>query len=136
MKPTTAATHKIAIGLSAMCTIHCLALPLVLALVPSMAALGLDNEAFHLWMVLAVIPTSVYALTMGCKQHKRYRVVVLGGAGLGLLATAVLLGESAGELGEKLLTVAGASLVAFGHLWNYRLCQQPSDCACPTSSNG
>ncbi|KUJ84770.1 MerC domain-containing protein [Microbulbifer flavimaris] len=134
MKRTQAVTDKLAIGLSAMCTLHCLALPLILALVPSLAALQLDNEAFHVWMVVAVIPTSIYALTMGCKQHKRYRVLLLGVAGLTLLAAAVVLGEQTGELGEKILTVSGASLVALGHLWNFRLCRKPSNCACPESN--
>jgi len=135
MKSTTAATDKFAIGLSVMCSIHCLVLPLILALVPSLAALQLNNEAFHFWMVIAVIPTSIYALTMGCKQHKRYRVLLLGLAGLALLTGAVLFGERAGELGEKVLTLLGASLVAFGHLWNFHLCRQPSNCPCPESNS-
>ena len=134
MKSTIATMDKVAIGLSAMCTIHCLALPLLLALVPSVAALGLDKEAFHLWVVMAVIPTSFYALTMGCKHHKRYRVLLPGVAGLTLISAAVFLGEHIGELREKILTVAGASLLAQGHLWNYRLCRHPSDCPCPKSN--
>ena len=98
-----------------------------------MAALQLDNEAFHFWILVAVIPTSVYALTLGCKQHKRYRLLILGFIGLGLLVLALALGEERiGEAGEKILTLIGAGFVAFGHWFNYRLChaQKHKDCAC------
>ncbi|MDC9724724.1 MAG: MerC domain-containing protein [Gammaproteobacteria bacterium] len=126
-------TDKLSISLSLLCAIHCLALPVILTLLPSLAALQLDNEAFHYWMVLAVIPTSIYALTMGCKRHKHFRLLLIGGAGLALLVLAVVLGEEAiGESGEKILTLLGATLVAIGHFWNFRLCRQ-QDCACPDS---
>lgn len=50
---------KFAIGLSAMCAIHCLAVPVLLVLLPSAAALGLGNEQFHFWMLVAVLPSSL-----------------------------------------------------------------------------
>ncbi len=133
-------TDKFAISLSLMCVIHCLALPVLLALLPGMAVLQLDNEAFHLWMVVAVLPTSIYALTLGCKQHKRYQLLILGTIGLALLVMALVLGEERiGEAGEKILTVLGAGFVAVGHWFNYRLClshkysrtQKYKDCNCP-----
>ena len=133
MKTAQTVTDRLAIGLSMMCVIHCLALPLLLALLPSMAALQLDNEAFHIWMVIAVLPTSIYALTLGCKQHKRYRLLFLGSIGLALLVIALGLGEEhIGEAGEKTLTVLGAGFVALGHWFNYRLCRLPrqQDCVC------
>lgn len=134
MNTTQAVTDKLAIGLSLGCAIHCLFLPILLVLLPSMAVLQLDNEAFHFWMLVAVIPTSIYALTLGCKQHKRYRLLILGFIGLALLILALALGEERiGEAGEKILTVIGASFVAFGHWFNYRLCraQKHEDCGCP-----
>ncbi|WP_406609138.1 MerC domain-containing protein [Agarivorans sp. JK6] len=134
MKVTQAIGDKFAIGLSFACAIHCLVLPLLFVLVPSMVALPLHNEAFHLWMVVAVIPISAYALTMGCKQHKRTKVLLWGIAGLALLILAVALGEDRiGEIGEKSLTLLGATLVAVGHWMNYRLCHQHdhNNCDCP-----
>ena len=135
MKTAQVITDKLAIGLSLMCAIHCLAITSLLALLPSMVALPLENEAFHLWMVVAVIPSSFYALTLGCKQHKRYRLVILGSIGLALLVLAVVLGEELiGEAGEKMLTVFGACFVAAGHWFNFRLCQAQEhiDCASPS----
>jgi len=138
------ALDKTAIGLSLLCAAHCLALPLVLVLLPSLAALQLNYEAFHFWMVIAVLPTSLYALTMGCKQHKRYRLLLLGSVGLILLVSAVVLGEAViGELGEKALTLVGAAFIAYGHYTNFRLCQlrqhqsqsQHQDCSCHSHSS-
>tara|TARA_Y100000590_G_C15603634_1_gene971096 strand:- start:67 stop:501 length:435 start_codon:yes stop_codon:yes gene_type:complete len=140
MKTAQAITDKLAIGLSLMCAIHCLAITSLIALLPSMVALGLDNEeVFHLWMVMAVLPSSAYALTLGCKQHKRYRLLIWGSIGLILLVMALVLGEERiGEAGEKILTVLGAGFVAVGHWFNFRLCQAQKhrDCACPANSTG
>ena len=127
---------KLAIGLSLTCAIHCLALPFLLIVLPNFAALNLDNEAFHVWMVVAVIPTSIYALFMGCKQHKRYELLKYGLIGLTLLILAVTLGEEViGELWEKLLTVAGAMFVAYGHYRNFQLCQNQEDCKCDSKEH-
>lgn len=139
MKTIRAFTDKFAISLSLLCTIHCLLLPALLITLPSLAALHLDNEAFHFWMVVAVLPTSIYALTLGCKQHKRYGLLVLGIAGLISLTMAVMLGEETiGETGEKILTVLGSIMVATGHLLNYRSCQrqQRIDCDCSEPQKG
>ena len=125
-------TDKFAIGLSLICAVHCLALPLLLIILPSIIALQLDNEVFHTLIIITVLPVSIFALTLGYKQHKSNWLLMLGFTGLLLLVIAVILGEeTTGEFGEKLLTVLGASLVAAGHLWNFRLCQQLAYCACP-----
>jgi acid stress-induced BolA-like protein IbaG/YrbA len=70
MKALPISTDKIAISLSTLCVIHCLSLPLLVALLPSFTVLSLHGEAFHFWMVVAVIPISLFALQMGCKKHK------------------------------------------------------------------
>ena len=128
-------TDKTAMGLSLLCAFHCLAFPSALVLLPSLAALSLDGEVFHLWMVIAVIPTSAIALTLGCKRHQRYRVTLLGAVGLLVLTAAALAGtEVLGEPGEKALTVLGAAVIALGHYWNYRLCQHGVPCECPATA--
>ncbi|MEM6406410.1 MAG: MerC domain-containing protein [Pseudomonadota bacterium] len=131
MKNFQALTDKVAIGLSVTCTIHCLAFPLIIIFLPAFAALPLADEAFHIWMVIAVVPTSGYALTLGCKQHKRYQLLGFGAAGLLCLILAAILGEERlGEAGEKTLTTIGAMILAYGHYRNYRLCQERTSCAC------
>ena len=129
MLNTRALADKAGITLSLLCAIHCMALPLLIVLVPSLASLGLQDEAFHFWMVIAVIPTSAYALTMGCKKHKRFRLLTIGSVGLGLLIIAAFFGHDLlGEFWEKALTVAGATVIALGHFYNYSLCQRHQTC--------
>ena len=130
MKNLQAIADKTAISLSFVCTLHCLAIPFLVVSLPAIAALNLGDEAFHLWMIVAVIPISLFALTLGCKKHKSFSVLILGVAGLLVLIASALLGHDLlGETGEKLLTVIGASLIAAGHLSNHRLCQR-AHCEC------
>lgn len=122
---------RAAMGLSTLCAIHCLLLPVLVTLLPAIAGVGLDDEAFHVWMVVLVLPVSVYALVSGCRVHKRLSVLLLGLAGLLVLLAAIILGHAVlGDIGERAATLFGALLVAFSHLRNYRLCQTDASCEC------
>jgi len=131
MNPISSYTNNVAIGLSALCLLHCLASPLLLVLLPGLSALQLENEAFHTWLLVGVIPTSVFSLFMGCRQHHRYRVVSLGICGLLFLILAVLVGDGEnGKILEKILTLIGASIVGLSHYLNFRLCRRLEECNC------
>lgn len=123
---------KAAVGLSALCVVHCLVMPLTAVLVPSFLALGVENELVHLWLIAAVIPLSLFALTLGCRKHRDKWVLVIGALGLLTLCLAALLGHDLlGELGEKSLTLSGATLIAISHIRNFSLCRDESSCGCP-----
>ncbi|MDA0237950.1 MAG: MerC domain-containing protein [Proteobacteria bacterium] len=130
MRSIQAITDRTSIGLSLVCAVHCLFVPVLLVAVPSLASLPLDNEAFHAWMLVAVLPISIFALTLGCKKHKQYKILALGLLGLSSLVSALLFESLVGETGEKLLTLLGAGLIAWGHLTNFRLCQQHDKPTC------
>ena len=123
-------TDKFAIGLSMACAVHCLLTPLLLVAIPSLGVLGLENELFHATMALLVIPTSIISLMIGCKTHKNYKLFVYSFLGLSLLTSALFLHEVVGETGEKILTIIGATLIAYSHYRNFRLCQAHHDCHC------
>jgi len=100
-------------------------------MLPTVKSLQLDNEAFHIWMLLAVLPTSLYALTLGCKQHKRWHLLAVGSMGIAfLLFGAFVAGPSLGEEGEKTFTLIGAGLLVVSHVKNYGLCQRKDVCGC------
>lgn len=131
MKFLTNSLDKSAITLSALCVIHCLLLPVLIVLLPSLAATGLDNEMFHIMMVTLVLPISIYALTMGCKKHKKQSVAYTGVIGLLILVAALVFGEShLGEAGEKLWTTIGSVIISIAHIRNFKLCQQSESCSC------
>ncbi len=131
MNQLTSYTNNLSIGLSGLCIVHCLATPLLIVLLPSLTALGLENEAFHRWLLVMVIPTCLYSLSMGCKQHQNYHVLTIGIVGLMFLISALLMEDFAnGELLEKVLTVTGACIIAVGHYLNFRLCREHTKCEC------
>ena len=118
-------TDRAAISLSLLCSIHCLMLPAALVLIPTLASLPMGEEAFHKWMLVAVIPVSIFALAMGCKKHKHYQLLTYGLVGIGILVIAALLGHDlVGETGEKILTVIGSLVMVYGHYRNHKLCVQ------------
>ena len=115
---------KAAISLSLLCAIHCLAFPLAVVALPTVAALNLDGEVFHLWLLVVVIPASLVALCLGCRKHNNYSVLITGLTGLAILVIAAWLAHDLGETLEKALTLTGAVIIAMGHFYNHRLCQQ------------
>ncbi|MEM1412610.1 MAG: MerC domain-containing protein [Pseudomonadota bacterium] len=115
---------RTAIGLSALCIVHCLALPLLIVLLPSLAALPFADERFHLLLVFLVVPTSAIALFMGCRRHRDRSVLAWGLTGVVILLLTALYGHDlVGEVGERAFTVLGAVMVAIGHIRNFRLCR-------------
>ncbi|CAA0108676.1 Uncharacterised protein [Halioglobus japonicus] len=130
MNPLSTSIDKAAIGLSMICAVHCLLLPVVIVMLPTLAATTFGDEQFHQWMLLAVLPTSLVALTMGCQQHRSMSVLAIGVVGLTILTLAVLFGHAwLGEVWEKAASLTGASLIALSHLRNHTLCKrQQCDC--------
>jgi hypothetical protein len=115
---------KVAIGLSTACAVHCLLLPIFLILLPALGTSVFGDEIFHQWLLIAVIPTSLIALTMGCRQHKNLSVMIFGLLGLAILIATVFFGHDLlGEAGEKIASVLGAAFIALGHIKNSSLCK-------------
>ena len=130
MKNIQTVSDKTAISLSIVCALHCLALPSLLVILPSLTALNLADEMVHLWMLVAVIPISIYALTMGCRKHKQLSIMLLGLVGLAVLIAAALLGHDIlGEAGEKAVVTTGAFIIAVSHWQNHQLCRR-LNCEC------
>ena len=124
MKSASINIDKVAIGLSTVCTVHCLLLPIILVMLPALSTNIFGDEIFHQWLLIAVIPTSLIALTMGCRQHKNLSVMIFGLLGLAILIPTAFFGhELLGEAGEKIASVLGAAFIALGHIRNSSLCK-------------
>ena len=131
MTPLVPTADKAAVSLSALCVLHCLALPIALTLFPPLAAFGLQEEWAHKFLLVSVIPISLYALTLGCRQHRSVWVAAAGFLGVLFLVAAATVGHRFfGEGSETLLTLVGAILVAVSHVLNFRLCRASGDCRC------
>ena len=117
---------KIAISFSVVCALHCLLLPIAVIFLPSISATFLGTEDFHKTLLYFVIPSSIIALSLGCKMHGKYEVYSYGFFGIGALLFASFFGHDYfGEVGEISLTLIGAGVVSLGHYKNQKLC---ADC--------
>lgn len=117
-----------AVMLSGICMLHCLALPLVLTILPIVNVTLVDESTFHTLMLVVILPVSLVALAIGCRQHKDLLTIVLGATGLAVLTLTALFGhEFLGLTGERLVTSIGGLVLAGAHIQNYRCCRR-NDC--------
>ncbi len=127
---TQLTTDKFAMSLSMICLIHCLFAPSFIILTSAFLSFSYDNEFMHKMILLLAVPISIFALTMGYKNHKTISFLLIGILGLLILILAVLLGERMlGEYGEKGLTLLGTIFVTYSHYKNYQVCIN-LDCSC------
>ena len=87
-----AVLDRFSIGFSTLCLLHCLAVPVLVSVVPVFATFALADERFHLALVAIVVPTSVIALCLGCRLHKSRRILICGFAGVFVLVVAAIPG--------------------------------------------
>ena len=110
---------RVAIGASVACLLHCAALPLALAVLPFLGTALFVPDDFHLWMLGLAVPAALLGLVGGRALHGRKHPLIIGMAGLALLATgAVLVNEGAVETA---VTIAGGVALALAHGRNARL---------------
>ena len=121
MKVTQEFSDKTAISLSMICLAHCLLLPSFLVIFSGYITLSYDNEFIHYLLLFIAIPVSIYALITGAKNHSNFTFLVMGIVGIISLIFAVTMGVESGEI---VFTSIGASLVAFSHYKNYKLCRE------------
>ena len=115
----------IAVVLSGICVLHCLALPLLLTISPILNVTLLSETVFHVLLLAFILPTSVIALTIGCRSHKDRITLVLGALGLSILTITAFFGHQlVGLTGERILTSFGGLILASAHIQNYRCCRR------------
>lgn len=106
-----------AVGLSALCLIHCLALPLLVAGLPFLAQFSEDH--LHRQMLVVVLPLSIVALGLGYRHHRSTRIVFAGVVGmLTLVVGATVAHSSLGLTADRVFTIAGALILASAHFFN------------------
>jgi len=121
---------KLSIGISIACIMHCLLFPSLLILFSSFLSLFINGELVHYLLLILVAPVSIFALSMGLKNHKNFLIFLTGLIGLSNLIFALFIPVSFfGLSGEVLFTIIGSTLITAAHYSNYRLCVH-IDCDC------
>jgi hypothetical protein len=109
---------RVAIGLSGLCAVHCVATTVLLALLSTAGGLLLDPAVHEVGLTLAILLGAV-ALGRGAVAHGYAMPAAMGAFGLGVMAGAMSLPHD-GSGGEALWTIVGVALLAFGHDLNRR----------------
>ena len=111
-------THRLdrmAIGLSGLCLVHCLATTVLLALVSAAGGMLGAPIIHEAGLGLAMIMGGI-SLGRGILEHGYSMPSAVGGLGLGVMAGAVTLPHDGTE---ALFTVVGVGVLALGHRLNF-----------------
>lgn len=121
LMPVSRYIDHIAIALSAICIVHCLAVPLVVAILPiALVAFGAETH-FHALMLWVVVPTSLAGLLLGVRLHRRKEIVAIGVLGVIVIAVAALVGHDAwAHWLEIAVSVVGSLILTLAHWYNFK----------------
>ena len=122
-------SDKFAMSFSMLCLIHCLFAPALIVLSYSSLAITIESELVHKIILLLTIPISIFAITLGYKNHLNNSIIFIGISGLTILVAALLIGEKINENTELILTTIGSMLLIFCHYKNYKICKE-INCDC------
>lgn len=111
---STGRLDRIAMGVSGLCVVHCIATATLVALVASAGGL-LGRPIIHEAGLTLAIVIGAIALGRGFIEHGFMLPAAVGAMGLGVMAGALSLPEGGNE---PLYTVAGVLIVALGHRLN------------------
>ena len=110
------ALDRLAIGLSGLCLVHCVASAVFVAMLASAGGILLDPIFHEVGMMLA-LALGLVGLGRGISEHGFMLPAAVGGLGLGLMAGALTLDHGHGS---TLYSIAGVTLLALGHDLNRR----------------
>ena len=106
---------RLAIGLSGLCLVHCLATTVVLAALASAGGFLGAPWIHEVGLSLAMIMGAV-ALGKGILEHGYTMPSAVGGLGLGVMAGALTLPHDGSE---AVYTMLGVAILALGHRLNH-----------------
>ena len=111
--------------LSFACAVHCMAVPLLITVLPLIGLGFILAESTELVMVVAAGGLAVGSLTWGFRNHRKRRVFLILGGALMLIIIARL---GVSENAEVIFTVIGGLLLVSAHLVNRHLCRTCQPC--------
>ncbi|MEA1070948.1 MerC domain-containing protein [Sphingomonas sp. LY29] len=106
---------RMAIGLSGLCLVHCVATSVFLAAVASAGGMLGADWVHEVGLVLAMIMAGL-ALGKGILSHGYTMPSAVGGLGLGVMAGALTMPHDGSEAAY---TMVGVAIVALGHRLNH-----------------
>ena len=107
---------RLAIGLSGLCLIHCVASAVFVTFLAAGGSFLLDPIFHEVGMTIALV-LGVFGFGRGIVRHGYMLPSAVGGLGLGVMAGSLMVGH---EHGGTLYSILGVLIVALGHDLNRR----------------
>ncbi|HEX8263493.1 MAG TPA: MerC domain-containing protein [Allosphingosinicella sp.] len=107
---------RMAIALSGLCLVHCLATSVILAVLASAGGLLVSPVVHEIGLSLAIL-LGIVALGRGVVEHGFMMPSAVGGLGLGVMSGALTMPHSGLE---TVYTIIGVAVLALGHDLNRR----------------
>jgi hypothetical protein len=117
MKTDSGVYDRGAIGVSLLCMVHCLAMPLLALLFPLGIFATLAHNHWHWLFLAAATPVSLLALRRTEASSRDRRIIAGVVFGIGMLAAGVAVRQHHLQV---ILTLIGASSLFLAHLLNLR----------------
>jgi len=109
---------RFGIGVSGICAIHCLIVPVMVSILPLWTITGVIHDWVHPILILLLLPVVYFAAK---RSHYDRKITTYLIAGFLLLLIGWLAGHFwLGLLFESITTLAGSILLIIGHWSNYR----------------
>lgn len=113
----------IGICLSALCLIHCVALPFLIAFFPYFAPQIFGHENFHIFIIPFIITISLIAFLPGYMSHRSKTPFFIAITAIILISLGVFAGHTSKNVyWENGLTILGSILMITAHIKNRKIC--------------
>jgi MerC mercury resistance protein len=116
-------------GVSGLCLVHCVSMPLLFAFAPTLAHLIPGDEVVHRFLVFLVVGAGLPSFVIGFRKHKKSAVPAAGILGMGVVLGALMAGNRLGSHATEIaVTMLGSLLLTTAHLVNRTFCRRCSRC--------
>lgn len=106
---------NLAVACSGLCLLHCLLLPILLAMgVTGALTSMMASELFHILILVPVVGLALFSLPRSYFQHDSSLPMIYAGLGITGLISSLMVSEAY----ELWLTIPSALLVIWAHMWN------------------
>lgn len=106
--------------ISLSCAIHCIAMPLLITILPLIGLGFFVSEPAELIIIGVAVVLALGSIVWGIRHHQRWRAFLVLVVGIAFIATAHI---SAEGIYEVILHSSGGILLASAHLVNRHLCK-------------
>lgn len=110
---------RTAMGVSLACMAHCLAIPLVLTLAPTLLPAIWDDVLVHMLALALALPLASVAILLRFRYTRDTLTLALAALGLAGMAVGIVLHEAPPL--DFVFTFAGAGCLGWAHLRNFGL---------------